>query len=68
MTGARELLEAAMVDEPELIEEITEVRGCAYVTHRGSRYVDPEPDEHCDNDAEPDEEFCSLHLDMGDDE
>lgn len=66
MPTAEELLLAAMRDEPDLIESVD--RGCSYMTYAGSRYYDPEPPEYCDNAAEPNEDFCSVHLDMSDDE
>ena len=35
---------------------------CAAITWRGQPYGDtPEPDEFCENEAEPDSEFCDQH-------
>ena len=34
---------------------------CNYLIYAGSRYVDPEPPEYCDNDALEGEEFCEEH-------
>ena len=65
LMNAKELLESA---SGFLGIESIEERSCAFVTHRGSRYVDPEPDEFCERDALLDSDYCALHDGMGDDE
>ena len=47
--------------------EADEVQPCAAVVHRGNRWGDtPEPDEMCEHDALPGEEFCERHTDPED--
>ena len=36
---------------------------CAHMTYAGSRHVDPEPPEYCENQTVPGTEYCSDHVD-----
>ena len=45
----------------ELRQQVEMAEPCEYMTHPGSRYVDPCPPEFCDEDALPGSRFCALH-------
>lgn len=36
---------------------------CVHLIHPGSRYVDPEPPEYCDEPTVDGTEYCEKHLD-----
>ena len=47
--------------------EAEEVPRCAAIVWHGNRWGDtPEPDEMCDEDAVPGQEFCGRHADRED--
>jgi hypothetical protein len=57
-----------MQDAEEAINEAEEeaddtVHHCAFMTHPGSMYVDPEPPEYCTNVVEHDGDLCPEHDD-----